>query len=79
MEQVADPATGKVREVLTLDERSSEPQGPRITADSLSHEDEELLRTIGTGAHAAGRHSDASGRTVRYPVRVRPVWQEAQL
>jgi UDP-GlcNAc:undecaprenyl-phosphate GlcNAc-1-phosphate transferase len=51
----------KVREVLT-----EAAAGPSVvTADSLSHEDEELLRKIGTGAHAAGRHSGASGRNGR--------------
>ncbi|WP_042392641.1 MraY family glycosyltransferase [Streptacidiphilus carbonis] len=51
----------KVREVLT-----GAVGGPAdAAADSLSHEDEELLRKIGTGAHAAGRHSGASGRNGR--------------
>ena len=54
-------ADEKVREVLT--EAAVKP--PVATVDSLSHEDEELLRKIGTGAHAAGRHSGASGRNGR--------------
>jgi UDP-GlcNAc:undecaprenyl-phosphate GlcNAc-1-phosphate transferase len=54
-------ADEKVREVLT--EAAAQPSV--ATVDSLSHEDEELLRKIGTGAHAAGRHSGASGRNGR--------------
>jgi len=34
-------------------------------AEALSQADEELLRRIGTGAHASGRHSGVSGQSAR--------------
>ncbi|MBC3843984.1 undecaprenyl/decaprenyl-phosphate alpha-N-acetylglucosaminyl 1-phosphate transferase [Streptacidiphilus sp. 4-A2] len=37
----------------------------RDPAPALSHADEELLRRIGTGAHASGRHSGVSGQSGR--------------
>jgi UDP-GlcNAc:undecaprenyl-phosphate GlcNAc-1-phosphate transferase len=49
-----------VREVLT------EPSVPELAVTAtFSQADEELLRKIGTGAHASGRQSGASGRIVR--------------
>ena len=61
----ADAAeVAKVRELLT-ESGDAVPQSAAAAAASFSHEDEELLRKIGTGAHAAGRHSGASGRNGR--------------
>jgi UDP-GlcNAc:undecaprenyl-phosphate GlcNAc-1-phosphate transferase len=54
----------EVRELLTRSDGIVPPSAAE-DADSFSHEDEELLRKIGTGAHAAGRHSGATGQTAR--------------
>jgi UDP-GlcNAc:undecaprenyl-phosphate/decaprenyl-phosphate GlcNAc-1-phosphate transferase len=54
----------EAEETLTLSDGIA-PQSALDHADSFSHEDEELLRKIGTGAHAAGRHSGTSGQTAR--------------
>jgi UDP-GlcNAc:undecaprenyl-phosphate GlcNAc-1-phosphate transferase len=59
-----DTAVAKVRDILTEGD-DMVAQGSAAATAALSCEDEELLRKIGTGAHAAGRHSGASGRNGR--------------
>jgi UDP-GlcNAc:undecaprenyl-phosphate GlcNAc-1-phosphate transferase len=61
-EPEAEPA--EVKEVLTLGDLAVAEVAAADPA-SLSDEDEELLRKIGTGAHATGRHSGATGRSGR--------------
>jgi UDP-GlcNAc:undecaprenyl-phosphate GlcNAc-1-phosphate transferase len=60
------------RPAAAAPEALNEAHGQGLDADliddeavTLSSADEELLRRIGTGAHATGRHSGVSGRNAR--------------
>jgi UDP-GlcNAc:undecaprenyl-phosphate GlcNAc-1-phosphate transferase len=57
-DQLPDADANEPTDVEALPERLD----PAVV---LSAEDEDLLRRIGTGAHAAGRHSGVSGQTAR--------------
>ena len=62
-----EPAADLPRTALAEQPQEAGPVPIEAPAEepALSTQDEELLRKIGTGAHAAGRHSGVSGRNSR--------------